>query len=71
MLRLHEILKPQLNQGVAMQKITAGFVVQTFDDNGKFISQEFIENGGVDFEDGCGNPVEGDENLEHSFEMAQ
>lgn len=54
-----------------MQKITAGFVVQTFDDNGKFISQEFIENGGVDFEDGCGNPVEGDENLEHSFEMAQ
>lgn len=37
-----------------LKKITAGYVVQTFDsDKGKFIAQEFIAGDETEYEDGA------------------
>lgn len=51
------------------KKITHGFVVQNFDSEGNFISQEFIAGDVVEFENEFGEPLEEDENLYHSFDM--
>jgi hypothetical protein len=41
-----------------VQKITVGFVVQTFDtEKQQFLSQEFIAGNQEDYEDEAGNPV--------------
>jgi hypothetical protein len=39
-------------------KITTGFVIQTFTDDGEFIRQEFIAGDDVQWEDKDGNPID-------------
>jgi hypothetical protein len=42
-----------------LKKITAGFVVQTFDaDSGRCVSQEFVASDQVEFEDQKGDRIE-------------
>ena len=41
------------------KKITYGFVVQTFDVDGKCIHQEFIAGDQVEWEDNDGDPTDG------------
>ena len=58
------------NAGIEMfQKITHGFVVQTFNDEGVCLAQEFIA-GDSEYEDIQGNPIECPE-IEHyqTFDM--
>jgi len=54
-------------------KITVGFVIQTFEKNtaGKFIctKQEFIAGDQVDYEDEEGNPITPPENPYQQFKM--
>lgn len=51
-----------------MKKFTSGYVVQTFDNTGKCIDQEFIA-GEVEWEDEDGNPCEAPEHEYQPFEM--
>ena len=45
-----------------IKKITAGYVIQTFDtDLGRFVSQEFIAGGQCQYEDEDGEPVDSKE----------
>lgn len=41
-------------------KIITGYVIQSFDENGEFVEQDFI-SGEVDWEDGEGNSISDDE----------
>lgn len=53
-------------------KITTGFVIQTFDDNGKCTSQNFVAGNPVDWENESGEPIEAPENAEYfPFDMVQ
>lgn len=55
-----------------MKKITTGFVIQNYDDNGKCTGQEFIAGDQVDWEDDDGEPI--NEMIEHEYfpyEMVQ
>jgi len=56
-----------------VNKITTGFVIQEFDDNGKCIHQEFVAGDQVDYENDLGEKVEVgyDTDLFHPFEMVQ
>lgn len=55
-----------------IQKITYGFVVQTFDtETQKFTSQEFIAGDQVEWEDENGDPVEDQPDSYLEFEMIQ
>jgi len=40
-----------------IKKITTGFVIQTFDDNGKFVDQEFVAGDDVQIESETGVPL--------------
>ena len=44
-----------------VHKYITGFVKQVFDENGKFLRQEFIESEDVQFEDEAGDPIDVDE----------
>jgi hypothetical protein len=52
------------------KKITTGFVIQDYDENGKCISQSFVAGDDVQFEDKNGNPLETDdgEKIERNHE---
>ena len=61
-----------------MKKITAGFVIQEFNDKGDCVRQEFVAGDDVSFEDNNGNPIDWEEDhyeiLEkayHPFDMVQ
>ncbi len=55
-----------------MKKITTGFVIQTYNDNGKCTSQEFIAGDQVDWETDDGQPIEAPGNEEYQpFDMVQ
>lgn len=53
------------------KKITYGFVVQTFDDDGKCTDQEFVAGEDVDFENEHGDYIDEDPNLNFTFDMIQ
>ena len=55
-----------------IKKITTGFVIQDFDDNGNCIGQEFIA-GEVDWENDKEEKIEVEkpENFYHTFDMVQ
>jgi len=53
-----------------INKITSGFVTQTFSEDGKLISQDFIAGDSVDWEDENFEPTD-DEGFYHPFEMKQ
>lgn len=42
---------------MSYRKITTGFVIQTFDDVGDCIEQEFVAGDVVEYEDDEGNPA--------------
>lgn len=44
-----------------MRKITAGYMIQYFDEKGNFKNQEFIEGNDVEFEDDDCNPIDEDD----------
>lgn len=50
-----------------MQKITCGFVVQRWDEAGKFLGQEFVAGDEVEYEDDNGNMINPDE-IDNFFE---
>ena len=58
-----------------MKKITAGFVVQDYDDHGKCISQVFIasdeDDGAVKYEDAEGDQVDGGDEVCFPLDMIQ
>jgi len=57
---------------MAYKKITVGFVIQDFDDNGNCVAQEFVAGDQVDYEDEEGNPVDVDVSKEyHPYDMVQ
>lgn len=39
------------------RKITPGFIIQTFNDAGEFLSQEFISGDDVEYETEDGDPI--------------
>lgn len=53
------------------KKITVGYVVQNFDENGNFISQEFIAGDDCAIENEIGETVETEKELYFPFEMVQ
>lgn len=54
------------------KKITVGFVVQTFDETGQPVSQEFVAGDQVDYETLTGEPIDAPANEVYlPFEMAQ
>lgn len=54
------------------KKITVGFVIQEFNEQGKCVHQEFIAGDQVDWEDEMGDPISVREDAEYqSFEMVQ
>ena len=54
------------------KKITTGFVIQDYGENGKCISQSFVARDDVQFEDEADNPIEQPESVEYfPFEMLQ
>lgn len=53
------------------KKFTDGFVIQTFDENGKCIHQEFVAGDTVDYEDENGNPIDMFEHDYQPFDMVQ
>ena len=55
-----------------INKITAGFVIQTFNDTGLFLQQEFIAGDQCDYEDEDGQPLDIKEiggDIYHPFNM--
>lgn len=56
-----------------IKKITTGYVVQVFDTDGEFLSQEFVASDSSDYETEDGDTVEdGDlQDLYHPFNMQQ
>ena len=55
-----------------LRKITVGFVIQEFDENGKCRSQTFVAGDQVDWEDEMGDPADPPEGVEYfPFEMKQ
>ena len=56
-----------------IKKITTGYVVQVFDTDGKFLSQEFVASDSSDYETEDGDNVDdGDlQDLYHPFNMEQ
>jgi len=56
-----------------IKKITTGYVVQVFDPDGKFLSQEFVASDSSDYETEDGDNVDdGDlQDLYHPFNMEQ
>ena len=54
------------------KKITVGFVIQNFDDDGTPLSQEFVAGDQVDYEDRYGTPIDAPENEQYlPFDMKQ
>lgn len=53
-----------------IQKITTGFVTQTFDPEGKLLEQNFIAGDQCDWENEDGEPIES-ENFYHPFDMVE
>ncbi len=54
---------------VGRRKITVGFVIQTYDDSGDCIDQEFIAGDQVDWEDDEGNFIPTPVHNDQSFDM--
>jgi hypothetical protein len=56
-----------------IKKITTGYVVQVFDTDGEFLSQEFVASDSSDYETEDGDTVDdGDlQDLYHPFNMQQ
>lgn len=54
-----------------IKKVTVGFVVQEFDDSGKFLRQEFVAGDQVDYENEMGEPLEDYPECYFPFEMKQ
>lgn len=55
-----------------MKKITVGFVIQEFNDDGKCLSSQFVAGDQVDWEDDDGNSIEPIANESyHPLEMVQ
>jgi len=53
-------------------KITTGFVVQTFDDDGNPESQEFVAGDQCDYENEFGEPIDSPENENYlPYDMVQ
>ena len=53
-------------------KITTGFVVQTFDDDGNPESQEFVAGDQCDYENEFGEPIDSPANENYlSYDMVQ
>lgn len=52
------------------RKITSGYVIQNFTDEGVFVSQEFVASCECEWEDEKGDSIES-EGFYHSFEMKQ
>lgn len=50
---------------VGKRKITYGYVVQTFDDNGKCIEQHFVAGDSVEWEDESLEPISADTDCEY------
>ena len=52
-------------------KVTNGFVIQTFDDDGKLLAQEFIAEDSCSWENDYGEPLPEEDapNFYHPFEM--
>ena len=40
-----------------IRKITTGYVIQWFEDNGKFVGQEFVAGDQVEWENNEGEPI--------------
>jgi hypothetical protein len=53
-----------------IQKITTGFVTQTFDSEGKLLEQNFTAGDECDWENEDGEPIE-DEGFYHPFDMVE
>ena len=54
-----------------MQKITVGFVIQTYDDAGKCTAAEFVAGDQVDWEDGDGEAIDPPAHEYFPFSMLQ
>lgn len=52
-----------------IKKITVGFVIQEFTNDGKFLKQEFVAGDQVDYEDENGLEIEPQPDLYHNFDM--
>jgi len=59
------------NTSVGRRKITVGFVIQTYDDSGDCIAQEFIAEDQVDWEDEKGGFIPTPVHNYQSFDMVQ
>jgi hypothetical protein len=61
------------DSNMKIKKITTGYVVQVFDTDGEFLSQEFVASDSSDYETEDGDTVEdGDlQDLYHPFNMQQ
>ena len=53
-----------------IKKITTGFVIQTFNPEGKLLEQNFTAGDQCDWENEDGEPIES-ENFYHSFDMVE
>ncbi len=53
------------------KKITVGFVIQTYNENGKCEHQEFVAGDQVDWEDFEGGAIKAPEHEYQPYEMAQ
>lgn len=53
------------------KKITTGFVIQDFNDDGRCISQEFIASDDVQWEDENGDQCHAPEHTYQMFDMVQ
>jgi hypothetical protein len=56
---------------MGFKKITTGFVIQTFDDNGDCTNQEFVAGDQVEYEDIDGEPFDVPADHYQPFEMIQ
>jgi len=53
------------------KKITTGFVIQTFNDDGNCVEQEFVAGDQVDYEDIDGEPFDAHSDNYQPFDMVQ
>lgn len=61
-----------MKKGKATKKITTGFVIQDYNEQGKCTSQEFVAGDQVEWEDEWGNSIEPKTNEEYCpYEMKQ
>lgn len=54
-----------------IQKITTGFVVQRFEDDGTFIDQDFVASDDVIYENETGTPIDPVDKAYFPFTMIQ